>query len=71
MLAAVATKLVLTEFADTLVDGTWTRDQENEADLLAVDLMVKADYDPNAFQAVIEKLRIFDENRTTLCWKPD
>jgi Zn-dependent protease with chaperone function len=65
MLAAVATNLVLTEFADTIVDGTWTRDQENEADLLAVDLMVKADYDPNAFQAVIEKLRIFDENRTT------
>jgi len=45
--------LASTYFIDKIVDPSWTRDQEKEADLLGIDLMIKAGYNPaGAVQAM-------------------
>lgn len=64
-LTGLAAGLVLMEFTDTLIDPSWNRDQENEADLLAVDLMVKANYDPAAYSVVLQKLATLETERKT------
>lgn len=48
----------MTNVAYNLINNGYSREQEREADIFAVDLMIRADYDP---QALIELMKIFKE----------
>ncbi|KXB32650.1 hypothetical protein AT959_00125 [Dechloromonas denitrificans] len=50
--AQLSVKLV-----DTIIMPAWNRRQETEADLLGLDLMIKAGYSPEGMQAMLERLR--------------
>lgn len=47
---------LLKEVTDTIILPSWGRKQEREADLLGIDLLVKAGYSPTAMITVHEKL---------------
>lgn len=44
----------------------WSRGQEREADLLGIDLLVKAGYDPGAMGSILTKLRASEPSREAL-----
>jgi predicted Zn-dependent protease len=46
-----------TELIGTLVDPQWSRFQEDWADTLGLDLMVKAGYDPSGMIVMLERIR--------------
>lgn len=46
-----------------LVAPAWTRDQEKDADLLGVDLMVRAGYSPSAMTSLLAKQKSFETER--------
>ncbi|WP_337998009.1 M48 family metalloprotease [Oleispirillum naphthae] len=47
----------------TIFDPAWNREQEDEADLLAVDLITAAGYNNSVYQIVLERLHLADERR--------
>jgi len=48
-----------------LLTPAWTRDQEKDADLLGVDLLVRAGYSPRAMTALLEKQESFESDRAS------
>ena len=53
-------------FNDKLLVPEWNRSQEREADLLGVDLMIRARYSPTAMVSMLEKLKAWeDQNKET------
>ena len=53
-------------FNDKLLVPEWNRSQEREADLLGVDLMIRASYSPTAMVSMLEKLKAWeDQNKET------
>ena len=54
VLAAAGGELGLAETLTTLVNPGWSRRQEEEADLVGIDLMVAAGYNPRYVSAVLE-----------------
>lgn len=62
--------LAATYFIDKLVDPSWSRTQEDEADLLGIDLMIKAGYNPNAaVQAMRRRIEYEGKTRKTIVEK--
>ena len=52
----------IAQFAEeTTFTPTWTRKQENQADLLGFDLMIKAGYNPNAVYDFMKLLAAYEE----------
>ena len=47
----------------TLLSPAWTRGQEREADRLGADLLVRADYAPQAMVGLLEKQKAFETKR--------
>jgi Zn-dependent protease with chaperone function len=48
-------------FNDKLLVPDWNRSQEREADLLGVDLMIRANYSPTAMVSMLEKLKAWED----------
>jgi Zn-dependent protease with chaperone function len=48
-------------FNDKLLVPEWNRSQEREADLLGVDLMIRASYSPTAMVSMLEKLKAWED----------
>ncbi|MGH8770307.1 MAG: M48 family metallopeptidase, partial [Burkholderiales bacterium] len=57
----LSTMQLLTGLVDKVAMPVWGRRQEREADLLAVDLMVRADYSPIAMTTMLEKFRAWEK----------
>jgi Zn-dependent protease with chaperone function len=53
---------LVSEASDKLAMPAWSRRQEREADLLGVDLLVRAGYSPGAMASMLEKLRAWEQN---------
>jgi Zn-dependent protease with chaperone function len=55
---------LVSDATDKLILPAWGRQQEREADLLGVDLMIRANYSPTAMVTMLEKLKAWeDQNR--------
>ncbi len=52
---------LVAEASDKLAMPAWSRRQEREADLLGVDLLVRAGYSPGAMASMLEKLRAWEQ----------
>jgi Zn-dependent protease with chaperone function len=52
---------LVADATDKLVLPSWNRQQEREADLLGVDLMVRANYSPAGMVSMLEKLRAWED----------
>jgi predicted Zn-dependent protease len=52
---------LIADATDKLILPAWNRRQEREADLLAVDLLVRADYSPVAMVTMLEKLKAWED----------
>src|SRR6185503_10562143 len=52
---------LIADVTDKLILPAWNRRQEREADLLAVDLLVRADYSPAAMVTMLEKLKAWED----------
>lgn len=52
---------LVADATDKLILPAWNRRQEREADLLAVDLLVKADYSPVGMVSMLEKLKAWED----------
>lgn len=50
------------ELVDKLVMPAWNRRQETEADLLGVDLLIKAGYSPDGMTQMLERLRSWESS---------
>ena len=48
------------DISDKLILPEWSRRQEREADLLGVDLMIRANYSPAAMVSMLEKLKAWE-----------
>jgi Zn-dependent protease with chaperone function len=51
-----ASEALLLQVTQGVVAPAWTRSQEEEADLLGLDLLIRAGYDPRAMEAMLNKL---------------
>jgi beta-barrel assembly-enhancing protease len=49
------------DISDKLLLPSWSRRQEREADLLGVDLMIRANYSPTAMVSMLEKLKAWED----------
>src|SRR6185369_14520582 len=49
------------DISDKLLLPEWSRRQEREADLLGVDLMIRANYSPTAMVSMLEKLKAWED----------
>ncbi|MDX5372301.1 MAG: M48 family metalloprotease [Pseudomonadaceae bacterium] len=58
--------MLLKEVSDNFWNSSWTRAQEDEADLLSVDLMSRAGYSPRGAVHSIQRLQSFDGERKSL-----
>ncbi|MBX3679108.1 MAG: M48 family metallopeptidase [Rhodocyclaceae bacterium] len=56
--------ILATELTQKLVVPAWSRRQETEADLLGLDLLIKADYSPLAMSSMLEKLDAWEKANT-------
>ena len=52
---------LVAEASDKLAMPAWNRRQERDADLLGVDLLVRAGYSPGAMVSMLEKLRAWEQ----------
>ena len=52
---------LIADATDKLILPAWNRRQEREADLLAVDLLVRAEYSPIAMLSMLEKLKTWED----------
>jgi Zn-dependent protease with chaperone function len=52
---------LVADATDKLVLPAWNRQQEREADLLGVDLLIRANYSPAAMVSMLEKLKAWEE----------
>jgi Zn-dependent protease with chaperone function len=55
---------LLVDLTDKLALPAWNRRQEREADLLGVDLLVRAGYSPGAMVSLLEKLQAWEKRNT-------
>ena len=55
---------LLADLTDKLALPAWGRRQEREADLLGVDLLVRAGYSPGAMVSLLEKLQAWEKRNT-------
>lgn len=55
--------LVAQELADTFFDPLWTRQQEDESDLLAMDLVVRAGWDASASIEALQKFQSMEATK--------
>lgn len=53
---------ILAAVGDQVVMPAWNRNQEREADRLAVDLLIKAGYSPAAMTSMLEKQRAWEQH---------
>ncbi len=58
---AVSEAQVVANVGDKLILPAWGRQQEREADLLGVDLMIRANYSPAAMVSMLEKLKAWED----------
>jgi len=58
---ALANEQILADVTDKLAMPAWNRRQEREADLLAVDLMIRAGYAPRAMVNMLKKLQAWEK----------
>ena len=58
---AVSDAQVAANVGDKLFLPAWGRKQEREADLLGVDLMIRANYSPTAMVSMLEKLKAWED----------
>ena len=58
---ALANNQMLAEAGDKVIMPAWGRSQEREADLLGVDLLVRAGYSPIAMTAMLERLQAWEK----------
>lgn len=58
--------LAATYMIDKLIDPGWSRTQEDEADLLGIDLMMKSGYDPNAALQAMRRRVEYDGKQKTI-----
>lgn len=58
---ALANTQMLVEVGEKLIMPAWGRSQEREADLLGVDLLVRAGYSPTAMAAMLERLQAWEK----------
>ena len=58
---SIAEAQLVTDTTDKLVLPAWNRGQEREADLLGMDLLLKAGYSPPAMISMLEKLRAWEK----------
>lgn len=56
--------ILATELTQKLVLPVWSRRQETEADLLGLDLLIKAGYSPLAMSSMLEKLDAWEKANT-------
>ena len=59
--AALANEQIVVDVTDKLALPAWSRRQEREADLLGVDLMVRAGYAPRAMVSMLKKLQAWEK----------
>jgi beta-barrel assembly-enhancing protease len=52
---------LVADATDKLVLPAWNRQQEREADLLGIDLLIRASYSPAAMVSMLEKLKAWEE----------
>jgi Zn-dependent protease with chaperone function len=52
---------LVADATDKLILPAWGRQQEREADLLGVDLMIRANYSPAAMVSMLEKLKTWED----------
>lgn len=52
--------------ATSVFDSGWSRSQEDEADLFAVDLLVRAGYSPEGFVVALDRIDALDERQVSV-----
>lgn len=61
---AMMSAQIAVELLDKLAMPAWNRRQETEADLLGLDLMIRAGYSPDGMTAMLERLRDWEKANT-------